>query len=174
MDFLAIWEGFLCWVELHPGLASWVQAFGAIAAILVAMLIASSQARNQIKREKEDASQRSLAQAGRLYLIAKEYCDTLLNVVEPAQEDNSGLADQIVSVAFSRIINRLNANFDDDLNPARNVQIHILRASLTSIIFILENGRHIDPYERISEIVKLRELAPDLVESCKALLESKH
>ncbi|QQU69314.1 hypothetical protein I6I45_04790 [Pseudomonas fluorescens] len=168
------WEVVFCWIESHPGLASWVQAFGSIAAIIAAMWIASRQARNQVKREKKDAAQTSLAQAGRLYLIAKEYCDTLLNVVEPAQEDDSGLADQIVSVAFSRIINRLNANFDDDLNPARNVQIHILRASLTSIIFILENGRHIDPFERISEIVKLRKLAPALVESCKALVESKH
>lgn len=168
------WEVVFFWIESHPGLASWVQAFGSIAAIIAAMWIASRQARNQVKREKEDAAQTSLAQAGRLYLIAKEYCDTLLNVVEPAQEDDSGLADQIVSVAFSRIINRLNANFDDDLNPARNVQIHILRASLTSIIFILENGRHIAPFERISEIIKLRDLAPALVESCKALLESKH
>lgn len=37
MDFVAKWESFLCWVELHPGLASWVQAVGAIGALFVAI-----------------------------------------------------------------------------------------------------------------------------------------
>ena len=172
MGLVAMWEGFLCWVELHPGLASWVQAFGSIAAILAAIWIASSQARKQIKREKVAAAERSLAQAGRLYLIAKEYCDTLLTVVKPEHDDDSGVADQSVSVAFGRIINRLNANFDDDLNPARNVQIHILRASLTSLIFVLDNAHHLDSGERTTEVLRLQSLAPDLLESCKSLVES--
>lgn len=172
MDFVPEWAGFVSWVELHPGLASWVQAFGSIAAILVAIWIASSQARNQTKREKAATAERSLAQAGRLYLIAKEYCDTLLTVVQPEHADDSGVADQMVSVAFGRIINRLNANFDDDLDPARNVQIHILRSSLTSLIFILDNAHHLDAGERTKEVLRLQGLASDLLESCKSLVDS--
>ena len=166
------WQVFLGWVESHPGLSSWVQAFGSIAAILAAIWIASSQTRKQLKREKVAAAERSLAQAGRLYLIAKEYCDTLLAVVQPEHTDDSGVADQSVCVAFSRIINRLNANFDDDLNPARNVQIHILRASLTSLIFVLDNAHHLDSGERSTEVMRLQSLAPDLLESCRSLVES--
>ncbi|NWE75147.1 hypothetical protein [Pseudomonas yamanorum] len=30
------WEVVSCWIESHPGLASWVQAFGSIAAIIAA------------------------------------------------------------------------------------------------------------------------------------------
>lgn len=166
------WEIVSSWIEHHPGLASWMQAFGSIAAILAAIWIAGSQARNQLKREKREAAERSLAQAGRLYLIAKEYCDTLLSVVKPAHEDTSGIGDQSVSVAFGRIINRLNENFDDDLNPARNVQIHILRASLTSLIFVLDNARHLTTYERTTEITRLQSLAPELLEACKTLVTS--
>ncbi|WP_458368746.1 hypothetical protein [Pseudomonas mandelii] len=165
------WECVSYWIEHHPGLASWVQAFGSIAAILAAIWVASSQARNQLKREKRDAREKSLAHAGRLYLVVKEYCD-MLDVVNPVHEDDSGAADQSVSVAFSRIMNRLNSNFDDDLNPARNVQIHILRASLTSLIFVLDNARHLNADERATEILRLKRLAPALLESCTALVES--
>lgn len=156
----------------YPGLASWVQAVGSIAAIIAAIWIASRQASNQLKREEREAAEKSLAQANRLYLIAKEYCDTLLAVVRPAHEDDSGVAHQAVAVAFSRIINRLNSNFDDDLNSARNVQIHILRASLTSLIFVLDNAFQFDSDERNIEIVRLQSMAPNLLESCKVLVES--
>ncbi|QJI38262.1 hypothetical protein [Pseudomonas sp. ADAK13] len=39
------WEAVSCWIESHPGLASWVQAAGSIAAIFVAILIASRDSR---------------------------------------------------------------------------------------------------------------------------------
>lgn len=34
-----------CWIESHPGLASWVQAFGSIAAILAAIWLAGRDSR---------------------------------------------------------------------------------------------------------------------------------
>ena len=42
-----------CWIESHPGLASWVQAFGSIAALGIAIWIASSQRRAQLRADKE-------------------------------------------------------------------------------------------------------------------------
>lgn len=39
------WEVVSCWIESHPGLASWVQAFGSIAAILAAIWLAGRDSR---------------------------------------------------------------------------------------------------------------------------------
>ena len=36
MGLITVWEGFLCWVELHPGLASWIQAIFSVIAIAAA------------------------------------------------------------------------------------------------------------------------------------------
>lgn len=43
------------WIECHPGTASWVQALGAIAALGIAIWIASSQRRAQLKADKAKA-----------------------------------------------------------------------------------------------------------------------
>lgn len=53
MDSIAVWEGFLIWVELHPGLASWVQAFGSIVAIGVAIWLSNSESRYRVNAVKE-------------------------------------------------------------------------------------------------------------------------
>ena len=39
------WESVSCWIEGHPGLAVWLQAFGVILSIWFAWLIARSQAK---------------------------------------------------------------------------------------------------------------------------------
>jgi len=49
------WECVLSWVEHHPGVASWVQAVGSVGAIGIAIWIASSQRRSQVRSEKEKA-----------------------------------------------------------------------------------------------------------------------
>jgi len=46
------WESVSCWIEHHPGLASWVQSVGSILAIFVAVWIASSQKREQLRNER--------------------------------------------------------------------------------------------------------------------------
>lgn len=46
------WEVVFDWIEHHPGLSSWVQAVGSILAILVAVRIASSQRREQLRNEQ--------------------------------------------------------------------------------------------------------------------------
>ena len=47
------WEVISSWIEGHPGLASWVQAVGSIAAILAAIWIASRDSRLMRKAEAE-------------------------------------------------------------------------------------------------------------------------
>ncbi|KAI2693248.1 hypothetical protein [Pseudomonas sp. TNT3] len=47
------WEVVSCWIEHHPGLASWVQAVGSIAAILAAIWIASRDSRLRRRAEIE-------------------------------------------------------------------------------------------------------------------------
>ena len=47
------WEVVSCWIESHPGLASWVQAFGSIAALGIAIWVGSSQRRAQMKADRE-------------------------------------------------------------------------------------------------------------------------
>lgn len=46
------WECVSYWIEHHPGLASWVQAVGSILAILFAVMVASSQKREQLKNDR--------------------------------------------------------------------------------------------------------------------------
>ena len=46
------WEVVSCWIEGHPGLASWVQAIGSIGAILVAIWISGGERRHKAKIEK--------------------------------------------------------------------------------------------------------------------------
>lgn len=53
MDSVVVWEVFLTWVELHPGLASWVQAFGSIVAIGVAIWLSNSESRYRVNAVKE-------------------------------------------------------------------------------------------------------------------------
>ncbi|MCF5691106.1 hypothetical protein GIV23_12045 [Pseudomonas sp. PA-1-2A] len=63
MESLTVWEAFLKWVEVHPGLASWVQAFGSIVAIAVAIRLSGSERRYKSvldKRARVDAIERSI------------------------------------------------------------------------------------------------------------------
>lgn len=47
------WEVVFRWIESHPGLASWVQAFGAIAAILVAIWLSGRESRYRLHVERQ-------------------------------------------------------------------------------------------------------------------------
>lgn len=46
------WDSISFWIEHNPGLASWVQAFGSIAAILVAVWISGGERRHKFRVEK--------------------------------------------------------------------------------------------------------------------------
>ncbi|KAB0489669.1 hypothetical protein [Pseudomonas vancouverensis] len=47
------WETVSCWIESHPGLASWVQAVGSILAILAAIWIANRDSRFRRNADRE-------------------------------------------------------------------------------------------------------------------------
>lgn len=63
------WEVVSCWIEGHPGLASWVQAVGSIAALGIAIWVASSQRSAQLKTADK---------------IARDKVSALIAVVESA------------------------------------------------------------------------------------------
>ncbi|MGN2250481.1 hypothetical protein ACFWZ1_10455 [Frateuria sp. GZRe14] len=59
---LALPQGFFDWLEIHPGLSSWVQAIGSILAICVAIWIASRDRRHEasLRREEREEDRRLL------------------------------------------------------------------------------------------------------------------
>lgn len=77
------WECVSYWIEHHPGLASWVQAVGSIAAILAAVWIASSDSRLRRKAEtaaKKDAVVRAIAVVGEASLRVNAAIEGLKNL----------------------------------------------------------------------------------------------
>lgn len=46
------WEVVSCWIEGHPGLASWVQAVGSVGAIFVAIWVSGGERRSRVKIDK--------------------------------------------------------------------------------------------------------------------------
>ena len=46
------WDVILRWIEAHPGLSSWIQAIGSIAAIVVAIVLSGRESRYRLKMEK--------------------------------------------------------------------------------------------------------------------------
>lgn len=68
------WECVSYWIEHHPGLASWVQAFGSIAAILAAIWISGGDRRYRAKIERfarRDAIDRAIDAAKHAKKIAQ-------------------------------------------------------------------------------------------------------
>lgn len=78
------WEIVSCWIESHPGLASWVQAFGSIAAILAAMWIAGRDSR--ARRLSEDEARR--AALWRAYTAVEDTVRRVGNAVQTAELDS--------------------------------------------------------------------------------------
>ena len=56
------WEVVSCWIEGHPGLASWVQAVGSIAAIMFAIFVAGRESRLR-RRSEAEAKNEALVRA---------------------------------------------------------------------------------------------------------------
>jgi hypothetical protein len=77
------WECVSYWIEHHPGLASWVQAVGSIAAILAAVWIASSDSRLRRKAEtaaKREAAVRAIAVVGEAGLRVNAAIESMKNL----------------------------------------------------------------------------------------------
>lgn len=119
MDFLAIWEGFLCWVELHPGMASWVQAAGAIAAIGIAIWIPYRQRAKEARERANIRSELEISRTEQLLAINNE----LQMIVTALPYEHAGadykLTNQMSRNLFESLIGRLNYFQREELSPAR-------------------------------------------------------
>jgi hypothetical protein len=67
------WAYMSYWIEQHPGLASWVQAVGAIAAIGIAIWVPSRQRQKEFKAAQEEKNERELARTEQLLTLCKEH-----------------------------------------------------------------------------------------------------
>ena len=72
------WEVVSCWIEGHPGLASWVQAVGSIGAIFVAIWVSGGERRSRVKIDKatrRDALVRAIEASEHARKIAQNNVD---------------------------------------------------------------------------------------------------
>jgi hypothetical protein len=58
MDLIGWLQHFVLWIESHPGVASWVQAFGSFVAIVAAFMIGNKQMALQVKQKKSEDNQK--------------------------------------------------------------------------------------------------------------------
>ncbi|MND24858.1 hypothetical protein D3C76_343200 [compost metagenome] len=74
------WNTILCWIEAHPGLSSWIQAIGSIAAIVVAIVLSGRESRYRLKMEKAARAndlQRSISVVQRAKMKLEETMDEM-------------------------------------------------------------------------------------------------
>lgn len=70
-----MFNGFLCWIEGHPALASWMQALGAIAAIFAAFMIGRSQSSAALSNARQLAQDAELGRRAAILEIARMCAD---------------------------------------------------------------------------------------------------
>lgn len=83
-------EKLLCWIEGHPGTASWVQAVGAIAAVIAAFLLAFFESRRQWNNARQAAAREvALAKMGleRAELAFEEIAAAFRDAMERLEYD---------------------------------------------------------------------------------------
>lgn len=87
----------LCWIEAHPGLAGYVQAVGAIAAIIVSVQLARSSARRE--RQADEAAARRMAEADQAQRDRDSAADRAANLrIERAKiEEHNSIVQRITS-----------------------------------------------------------------------------
>lgn len=96
------WECISYWVEHHPGLASWVQAVGAIISIWGAFEISRRQQNAQLKKAEKEIRDRSHRLRSTYVSLTKSqasYLDGLCKVLDNtlAGTDGSGIRDYLSS-----------------------------------------------------------------------------
>lgn len=92
----------LNWIEAHPGLSSWVQAFGSIASIWAAFLIGNKQIRKQIQVRKEDEQTKASA----LYAVIKNAAHNAMAFGHHLESNDSWpVIEENWRILFSQVIN---------------------------------------------------------------------
>lgn len=85
------WDVVSCWIESHPGLASWVQAVGSVAAIGVAIWLSGGDRRHHARIERlarRNSIDRAISAASQALKVARnnlEYftCDSVYREAVP-------------------------------------------------------------------------------------------
>jgi hypothetical protein len=135
------WEVVSCWIESHPGLASWVQAIGAIAALVIAILIPNLQRaadRRQVHKKEKT-----------LLLVYLVNCEFVITIT---QRESATL--DIRKRLISELIERIKLTIDTDTNPDRAADCLRLRYELEGILWELEQYEvETDEYAALTDTV---------------------
>jgi hypothetical protein len=166
------WELISCWIEAHPGLASWVQAIGSIAALGLAVWIPANQRRHEYELNVAHDKQRSLGYATRLHLMIKEFRKTFDLIPDSYSIGTTG-ADQQASYILERLLDRIDHGFREDLDPERVLLTMHFRAVLTDLLTILraELGMY-GKGHRDSEVARCKALSIPILDRSEALFKA--
>ncbi|UZE30275.1 hypothetical protein [Pseudomonas asplenii] len=114
-----IWDSISCWIESHPGLASWVQAAGAIAAIGIAIWIPYRQRAKEAEERANIRSELEMSRTEQLLAINNE----LEMIVTALPYEHAGadynLTNEMSRSLFESLIERLNYFQREELSPER-------------------------------------------------------
>lgn len=126
-----------------PNAPAWVQAFGSIGAILVAVWVASSQERNQSRMRIEESKKEEVGKASRLCAAAREVSKCATGIRDMEKSPEWRIHPEVIAM-LQHCLARLNANFDDDYNADRIEYISTLRMRLMTLIGVcnLERVNH--------------------------------
>lgn len=113
------------WIELHPGLASWVQAIGAIAALGLAIWIPNRQ--RSFERKEAEEKKRSL-----LFVFLVE-CEWVLDISQ-----KSSATFDVRKKLIRDLIAGVRLVIDTDTDPARAASCLRLKYNLEALLWELE------------------------------------
>lgn len=116
---------------------AWVQAIGSVMAIIVGVRIASRQHDRDQEWRISDRAEQNYGLALRLDAFVTEYHRLVCNVLPKGDGNIAG--DQAVARLLEDLKARLDSNFDDDLDHARQVEISNTRSKLAAVIFTLRH-----------------------------------
>ncbi|OCX17288.1 hypothetical protein [Pseudomonas graminis] len=164
------WDCISAWIEHHPGLASWVQALGSIAALGLAVWIPASQRRYEFRRNAAQERDRSVGYATRLFLMIKELETAILAINDRYQLGTSSV-DLQIAVVLERLLDRFHDGFRDDLDAERIILTMDFRSLLTDLITVLRADLGFPGKDhRDGQVSEFKQLFEPMLDNAAALL----
>ncbi len=118
MDLVELWANFLCWIEHHPGLASWGQLIGSMLALGIAIAIPWRQER---LRRAEAAQRRKILKLA-IVKIARASEDAIKKLSDTVSLIN-GKANAFPDAEYRAVEAHLNALHGIDLTQFPNEEM---------------------------------------------------
>ncbi|WP_395504689.1 hypothetical protein [Ectopseudomonas hydrolytica] len=115
--------------------ASWVQTFGSLVGLGIAIWLPWQDSK---RRHKEELA-RERGYARRLFYAAYEICGQIAGLFDELELIRN-YDREVSSAIFERILSRLNSSFDDDPHPDRVALVHELRQNLPGLLGYLKHG----------------------------------